>query len=786
MSKHLFALKFDGSLFTSRRSRNALLRNALLIAGGLAALSALSACQAPATTSATSASNSSASIAELSRAYSALPVAAVKNVQDTFYGVTVNDPYRYFENKTDPEVATWMKSHSDFAHQVLRSIPGRAALLENIKRLENSVSARVVGVQRAPGDVYFYEKRGTTDNQFKLYKQQGLNGAPQLLVDPDAIQKATGKPHAINYAFPSPNGRYVAYGVSEQGSEAAFLHVLDTTTNKQVIAPISRADFSSVDWAPDSQSFYFNRLQEMKPGMKEDEKYQRSAVQRLVLSTGQLEPATVLSAGMAQVPITPVEIPMTVTTYDGHWLMAVIINGTQRDIALYVTPYAEAQNQRYSWRRIATAPDKVVGFSYFNDVLYLQSNKNASRGQVLALPLIPPRGLNRLQDVNDAIVVVPKSDRVITGIAAASDALYIEAREGNAKHLYKRAYANNAAMTEVKLPLLGSFALNDSESLQSNADPRMPGAVIDLQSWAQARQIYAVHADGSVVNTKLQPAGAYDAPADLETREVLVKSHDGAMVPMSIVHKKGLKLDGGNPTLLYGYGSYGITEEPRFNVSRMAWLEQGGVFAVANPRGSGVFGEDWYKGGFQTTKPNTWKDFIACAEYLIAQRYTQSAKLGIMGGSAGGILVGRAMTERPDLFGSVIAAVGALDGIRFESTPNGVPNIPEFGSTKTEAGFKALLAMSAYHHIKDGVKYPAVLFTHGVNDPRVEVWESTKTAARMMAAEHHVQGAKPVLMRLDYEAGHGIGNTKQQQLEERADVYSFLLWNMGVPAFQPR
>jgi prolyl oligopeptidase len=253
------------------------------------------------------------------------------------------------------------------------------------------------------------------------------------------------------------------------------------------------------------------------------------------------------------------------------------------------------------------------------------------------------------------------------------------------------------------------------------------------------------------------------------------------MVPMSIVHKKGMKLDGNNPTLLYGYASYGITEEPRFNVSRLAWLEQGGVFVVANPRGSGVFGEDWYKGGFQATKPNTWKDFIACAEYLIAQKYTQTAKLGIMGGSAGGILVGRAMTERPDLFAAVVASVGALDGIRFESTANGITNVPEFGTVKTEAGFKGLLAMSTYHNIKDGVKYPAVIFTHGVNDPRVEVWESTKTAARMMAA---TGSKKPVLLRLDYEAGHGIGNTKSQQQEERADLYSFLLWNMGVPAFQ--
>jgi prolyl oligopeptidase len=243
-----------------------------------------------------------------------------------------------------------------------------------------------------------------------------------------------------------------------------------------------------------------------------------------------------------------------------------------------------------------------------------------------------------------------------------------------------------------------------------------------------------------------------------------------------------VKLDASNPTILYGYASYGITEEPFYSVSRLAWLDAGGIYAVANPRGSSVYGQDWYKGGFQTTKPNTWKDFIACAEYLIEHKYTQPSRLGILGGSAGGILVGRAMTERPDLFAAVIPAVGALDGVRFETTPNGVPNIPEFGTVKNEAGFKALLLMSTYANTKPGTAYPAVLLTHGVNDPRVEVWQSTKTAARLMAAS---TSGKPVLLRLDFDSGHGVGDTKKQQLAERADMYAFMLWQMGMPGYQP-
>jgi prolyl oligopeptidase len=330
----------------------------------------------------------------------------------------------------------------------------------------------------------------------------------------------------------------------------------------------------------------------------------------------------------------------------------------------------------------------------------------------------------------------------------------------------------------VALPVAGAFTLT---STSARAD--QPGVIIDLESWTRARQIYAVAPDGKVSNTGLQPAGPYDTPADVVATEVMVKSHDGAMVPMSIMHKQGTKLDGSNPTILYGYASYGITEEPFFSLSRLAWMEAGGVFAIANPRGSAVFGREWHEGGKKATKPNTWRDFIACAEWLVANQWTQPSKLGIWGGSAGGILVGRAMTERPDLFAAVVPSVGALDTVRAETTPNGIPNIPEFGTRKTEEGFRALLAMSTYHQIKDGVNYPAVLLTHGVNDPRVEVWNSTKTAARLLAAQATAKGEKkPMLLRLDYDSGHGIGSTKTQALDERADIFAFLLWRMSSQA----
>ncbi len=702
------------------------------------------------------------------------PPAPSKSVTDTYFGTTVEDPYRSFENKNDPAVAAWMKAQSDYAHATLEKIPGRAALLQNLVKYDSAVTEHVAQVVRLPRDRWLLERRSATANQFKLFVRDGLAGSDKLLVDPEALEKSTGKPHAINWFAPSSDGKLVAYGLSKQGSEEAVLNLVDVRTGAAVGAPISRANFGGLDWAKDGKTFVFNRLEELKPGMAETEKYQNSQVWLLKAGEPEWKARVVFGTAVKGVDIGPVEAPVVSLSYDGRWAFGISANGTQRELAVFVSAQPALLAGRPAWKRIISSGDDVTGLAYHSDELYMVSHKGASRSQVLALDLKKPQ-------LASARVVVPASDRVVISIAAASDALYVEARDGNVKRLYKKRYDDGAA-SEVKLPIEGSFNLVQDESAITATDPRLPGAVIDLQGWTRAAQIYAVGADGKVTNTGLQPKGPYDAPDDIVTTEVKVKAADGAMVPMSIIHRIGVALDGNNPTLLYGYASYGVTEEPFFSIGRLAWLDAGGVFAVANPRGSSVYGEAWYRGGFQATKPNTWNDFIACAEYLIAQKYTRPARLGIFGGSAGGILVGRAMTTRPDLFAAVIDAVGANDLLRSESTPNGVPNVPEFGSIKTEAGFRSLLAMSTYANIKPGTAYPAVLLTHGVNDPRVEVWNTTKTAARLMAA---TTSRKPVLMRLDYDAGHGIGNTKKQELEERADMFTFLLWQMGVAGYQP-
>lgn len=704
------------------------------------------------------------------------PAAApVRDVVESFFGTEVHDPYRWLEDTKSAEAAAWMKSASDHAHASLARIPGRQAMYDSIVKYDGAAASRAYGAVRETGDRWFYERRGAAENQFKLYMRQGLRGKERVLVDPEALEKATGKPHAINYYTASPGGRYVAYGLSAQGSEAAVLHLLDTRSGQPVGQPIDRADWGAVAWSQDSRWMLFSRLQEMKPGMPDTEKYQKSMVWLLERGAPVERAVAAFGTGIAGVEIGPAELPFAGFTHDGRWALGFVINGTQREIGLYVAPARSLLAGKPQWRRLFDAAAQVTRVVYMKDQLYLLTHQGAPRSRILQMPIG-----GRIADARE---IVPASQRVITGLGAASDALYVEARDGNVKRLYKRGWGAQARVTEVRLPVEGSFALNQDEGPGNAADPRLPGVLLDLQGWNRARRIFRVEADGRVVDTGLQPGGPYDAPADVVATEVMVKSHDGALVPMSILHRKGVALNGRNPTLLYGYASYGITEEPFYSTSRLAWLDAGGVFAVANPRGSGVFGQDWYKGGFQSTKPNTWKDFIACAEWLIAQKWTSPDRLGIYGGSAGGILVGRAMTERPDLFAAAVPAVGVLDAVRAEITPNGVPNIPEFGTRTNEPGFRALLAMSTYHQIKDGTKYPAVLLTHGVNDPRVEVWHSSKAAARLMAAS---TSGRPVLLRLDYDAGHGIGNTKQQVLQERADIFAFMLWQMGVDGYQPK
>jgi prolyl oligopeptidase len=699
-------------------------------------------------------------------AVTAPPVAPVRMVTDEYFGVNVPDPYRYFEDLANPEVAAWFKGQNEYTRSVLSEIPGRTALLARIKELDSGEPAVVNNVRRLPNDRFFYEKRLASEDVFTLYVRDGLNGTERVLIDPAKFATPGGPHYVISYYSPSLDGHFVVAGISAAGSEDAVLRVFDTSTGHETGDVIDRAQFGGGSWLPDSRSFLYNRLQKTDANSAPTDRYLNSKTYLHVMGTNPEQDKLVFGAGVPGIKIEAADIPFVTTSPGAKYAVGIIAHGVRNEVTGYVAPIDSLGDAAIPWKQFCDVDDDVTGLDVHGEDLYLISHHQASRFKVLRTALANA-------DVAHAAVLVPPSEAVVQNIAAASDALYVQELNGGPGKLVRVPYSGGKP-EEVALPFEGAVGL-------SATDQRLPGTLVELTSWTRPNKIYAYDpANKSISDTKLQPAGKFDG-ADLESKEVKVKSYDGTLVPLSIVYKKGLKLDGTNPTLLQGYGSYGITEDPYFDPRRIAWYERGGVLAVAHIRGGGEYGEDWHLAGKLLTKPNTWKDFIACAEYLVQQKYTATPRLAIWGGSAGGITIGRSITERPDLFAVAIDAVPMSDVVRAEFTPNGPPNIPEFGTVKEADGFKALYEMSGYHHIKDGTAYPAVMLTTGYNDPRVISWQPGKMAARLQAA---TSSKKPILLRVDYDAGHGIGSTKSQREEELADEMSFQLWQFGVAGFQ--
>ena len=703
-------------------------------------------------------------------ATTAPPVAPVRAASDTYFGTTVTDSYRYMEDLSAADVQQWAKAQADHARAQLDAIPGRAPLLARIRELEDSVKERIGSVALAGGGRVFYEKRNADANQYKLYVRDGFKGAERLLVDPDALAKASGgAPHAIEFFQASNNGKLVAYAVSEGGSEDAVIHVIDVASGKELIAPIDRAHYSYVSWLPDDSGFFYLRLQALAAGAPETEKYKRSTAWFHRMKGGAPDVAVLTAGNADHLKIAPEEFPSVSPLVGTAWTVAVPANGVENEFDLYAAPTAKATAATLKWRKLFGRESQVTGFAVHGDDLYMLSHMNASRFKVLRTSMSHP-------DAAMADVVVAPSQEVIDRIAAAKDALYIQAHDGSEGKLYRLGYAKDAQPVAVRLPVAGSVKIVDS-------DLTRPGVVVSIDSWTRDEAFYSVGADDArVADTGLQAVGQYGAPPDLVAEEVKVKSYDGLEVPLSIVHRKDMKLDGSNPLVLQAYGSYGVIDTPYYLPRQLAWYELGGVQATCHVRGGGIYGEQWHLAGKQLTKPNTWKDTIACGEYLVKHGYTSSAKMAINGGSAGGITVGRAITERPDLFAVAVPEVGVLNAVRAETSANGVPNIPEFGTVTVKEQFDGLLEMDAFHHVVDGAKYPATLLMTGINDPRVPPWESMKMAARMQAAS---ASGKPVLLRIQYDGGHGIGSTKSQRQEMAADRWSFMLWQFGDPRFQP-
>jgi prolyl oligopeptidase len=713
--------------------------------------------------------------AETPVAPSAPPVAPVRAVTDDYHGTKVVDPYRYMEDLKDPEVQVWFKGQNDYTRAVLAGLPGRAQLLMRIRELDQSVP--LVAAWRLPGDLYLIRKLLPTEDVFKLYLRSGLNGQDRLLIDPEKItltaaNQSKGKNDILGFAL-SDDGRYMVVGIVPGGSETnAELHVIETASGRETGDVLSRgvgAEAWQPYWLPDNRSFVYGRMQTLPPGAPAAEARRKFRSYLHVLGTDPENDPPVFGFGVVpSIDVDPSLIASVTTQPGSRYALGVLNGSVTPNSAYYIAAVDSIGKPNPTWRKVADFADGVTDIAIHGDDLYLLTYKDAPRYKIVRINA-------RKLDLASSEIIVPPSGAVIASISPAQDALYVRLLDGGVGRLLRIPYGAAPKAERVALPYDGTVHLR--------ADPGVAGTLLYMTSWTKAFKVYAYDPKtNQVTDTRLQPAGPYDDPVNVESAEVKAPSYDGTLVPLSITYRKDMKLDGSNPTFLTGYGAYGTSLDPYFDPTNLAWYEKGGVMAVCHVRGGGEFGEEWHLAGKGQTKPNTWRDFIACAQYLIDNKYTSTARLAGEGASGGGILIGRAITERPDLFGAAIIDVGLEDALRFETTNNGETNIPEFGSTKTEEGFKALYEMSAFHHVKDHTPYPAVLLTTGINDPRIDPWMLGKMTARLQAA---TSSGKPVLLRVDYGGGHGGGSGETEFQESLADVWSFLLWQFGVPEFQP-
>lgn len=694
--------------------------------------------------------------------------APVSNTVETVCGQKIADPYRPLENLQDPQVQQWFRQESDHARRVLDSIPGRKALIDKMIEFDKRKASKVYNLTITDNDRYFYLKQTPSDETGRLFFRKGFKGDERELFNPASFTADKGIHYVISSVTPNLDGSKLVLTLSPNGSENSVLLIMDVDSGNIYPERIDRCWFASPSWLPDGESFLYNRLNPSSLHDKDREKNSRIFLHRT--GTAPETDREIFSTSVnPELGIRPEDIPVVHYDNKSGRLFAFTENVDPRLNGWYA-PLDQLSMPRIEWKRLFRPEDEVYDFATTKTEIYLYTPKHAPRYRLLKTSIDRP-------DIGGAETLVPEQpEGTLTGFSLTRDGLfYTLSFNGVREEMYLLENGKNRAE---KIPL--PFDAGTASIASKGYDYPDFWAIIggwnhDFRRFRYDRQ------HKKFVNETLSSPAEYPEYKDLVVEEISVPSHDGVMVPLSLVHSSKLPKNGTNPVLVYGYGAYGNSITPFFSPSMLLWALKGGVFAVAHVRGGSELGDAWHQAGRKTTKPNTWKDLIACAEYLVRERYTSPQHIAINAASAGGILVGRAMTERPDLFAAVMPQVGVLNPLRGEETPNGPVNVPEFGTVRNPVECRALIEMDAYLHLRRGVSYPATLITAGMNDPRVIAWEPAKFAARLQAS---TTSGKPVLFFTDFQAGHGIGDQKTKQFESLADILSFGLWQTGHPEFQ--
>ena len=686
------------------------------------------------------------------------PETPKRPVPSKYQDVTVEDPYQWLEEDNNPQVKSWSDARNQRTRQYLDKLPDRAAIEKQLTEWYAKTSPSYSSVVSRPGILFAMKFQPPKQQQLlvTLASADDLK-SEKVVLDPNVLD-AKGTT-AIDWFVPSLDGKYVAVSLSKGGSEDGTLHFYEIATGKALPDMIAHVQYptagGSAAWNADATGVYYTRFP--REGERPDADlnfYQQIYFHKL--GTPDAEDAYSIGKEFPRIAEITLE-----ASRDGKYILATVANGDGGDFAHYLL------RPDGTWKQITQFSDEIkIAHLGRDNALYLVSRAGAPRGKILRLQLDVP-------ELKNTAEIVAGGEAVIEHIVPSNDALYVGDLLGGPSQI--RRFDLNGK-NETIIPILHISAVQEMLALED-------GSLLfrDVSYTEPAAWFHCVQGKTGPVKTALRNTSPVSF-ADIEVRRDFASSNDGTKIPLNILFRKGMKRDGQNPTLLYGYGGYGISMSPNFDFTRRLWFDRGGVYVVANIRGGGEFGEEWHKAGNLNKKQNVFDDFAAAGEYLVKEKYTRPEKLAIQGGSNGGLLMGAMITQHPDLMRAVVSAVGIYDMLRVELAPNGAFNVTEFGTVKDPGQFKALYAYSPYHHVVDGTKYPSVLMMTGANDGRVAPYHSRKMTARLEEAN---KSENPILLRTSSSAGHGQGTALSERIKQSADIYAFLFVQLAMTA-KPR
>jgi len=684
------------------------------------------------------------------------PQARRDEVMDDYHGVKVADPYRWLEQLDSPGTRDWVRAEARLTDSYLAKIPVRDLLQQRLTAL---LDFEKFGMPFHKGNRYFYTHNSGLQQQSVLLASAGLDGTPAVAFDPNALPGG-GTQAVVGYVA-SPDGGTLAYGVSQGGSDWTDWRFRDVASGRDLPDVLRWTKYYAPVFSTDGKGVYYSAFPAPRPGQELRVRDLGDAVFCHVLDT----PAAVDRKLFERPDHADWQFEPHLTG-DGRWLVVRVGEGEVGDkgletvyvldlksLGMIAVPLAEGFDANYIY----------IGADH--GLLYFETTVSAPRGRVVA---IDPMATGR-PDWKEVVPQGPDTMDVDNGSVTLVDHRLIVRTSHDVASKVAIYGLDGRLQREIELPGLGTAGgfggePEDLETFYSYTDMVTPPTIFRLDLETGASTVYRA------------PKVAFDMSL-LETKQVFYPGKDGTRIPMSLVYKKGIKLDGTNPTLLYGYGGFGISMPPHFDVTRLVWLERGGIFAVANIRGGGEYGEEWHRQAIRAHKQIVFDDFISAAEWLIAKGYTSRPKLAIEGGSNGGLLIGACVTQRPDLFGAALAYVGVMDMLRFDQFGQGAGWVGDYGTPQDPEDFKVLRAYSPYHNVRAGTRYPATLVITGDHDTRVMPAHSFKFAAALQFAQ---AGPAPVLLRVRLSTGHGAGPTTSQLVAEKADAYAFLMENLGM------